>query len=523
LNPAVIIDSTDVHALAMRALDTAKAAGAHYADVRLTRQLDQHFEDAGEASTGVLMKRSSFWGRRGSFWGESETFGLGVRVLVDGFWGFAASPYWQADEAVRLARVAVAQAGANAHGQFHRIDWAPIPVANGSWATPISVDPFLLPLEEKMDLMTFWRSLAAERYRKFSGGYEANFLRKECAVATTDGAYFTQTLYESSGKFGFGRETIYGQQKFGHTSVSGVDRTAAGWELFTEADIPSQIPNLYEQADPNISELPVKPGDIGRYDVVFDAQSLGALMEKTIGTATQLDRALGYEANAGGTSYLGPHPLALLGTYEVGSSLLKVTANRSMHRGVGTVKWDDEGVVPEDFTLVDHGVLVDYQTMREQAPLLAPYYQKIGTPVRSHGCAAADSALSITMQHTPNLVLEPQSNGGSFDDLVKDTKKGLAVMEAGIQTDFQQRNGFGQGQLREIVNGKLGSVVAGLGFLFNTTELWNNLVALGGPGTAVQYASDDRKGEPSQSTPHSVRSVPGKVTNVTFINPRRKA
>jgi TldD protein len=197
-----------------------------------------------------------------------------------------------------------------------------------------------------------------------------------------------------------------------------------------------------------------------------------------------------------------------------------------MERGLATVQWDDEGVVPDEFPLVEHGVLLDYQTTREQAPWLAPWYHKEGRPVRSHGCASADSALAITMQHTPNLVLEPGTEGLSFDDMVRDTKKGLAVMSADIQTDFQCRNGSGLPQktsVREIVNGKLGAVVTGLGFLFNTTELWKNLVALGGPQSMAQYPFTASKGEPKQNMYFSVKAVPAKITKLSFIDPTRKA
>jgi TldD protein len=190
---------------------------------------------------------------------------------------------------------------------------------------------------------------------------------------------------------------------------------------------------------------------------------------------------------------------------------------------LATVKWDDEGVEPDEFMLVDQGVLVDYQTTREQAPWLAPWYQKQGKPVRSHGCAGADSALSITMQHAPNLVLGPGSDHVTFDDLVSDTKKGLAVLGAETKTDFQQRNGVVRGVVREIVNGKLGDMVGGLVALFNTTELLKNLLAIGGADSAAQFAASDLKGQPTQGTSHSVRAVPAKFANVSFIDPRRKA
>lgn len=505
VDPAILIDGTAVRALAMRALDAAKAAGAEYADVRLTRQLTQNII-------------SATW--LGS---PNEQLGIGVRVRIQGGWGFAGSPYWNADEAVQLARTAAVQANANANGAASPSIWAPIPVALGAWATPIKVDPFVLSVEEKMDRLQAWMDLGG-RYRGCEAKASANFIREERAVATTEGAYFTQTLYQSGGGYGISRSTTTrGEQLEGGANAAGLATTAAGWEIFDEADIPGQLPALYDAADPHIPGPTIKRGDVGRYDVVFDAATMGALMEKTIGTAAQVDRALGYEANASGTSYLGPDPLALLGTYKVASPLVTITANRSMPRGVGTVKWDDEGVEPDDFTLVKDGVLMDYQTTRDQAEWLRPWYEKHGTPVHSHGCAGADQALNIPIQHTPNLVLEPGPHDVGFTELVGDIQHGLAVLGAGVRTDYQQRTGTGTGVVREIVNGQLGMVVANLGFLFNTIRLWKSVMAVGGFKSALQYVSADRKGQPVQSAPYSVRAVPAKLRNVDFIDLKRKA
>jgi TldD protein len=387
----------------------------------------------------------------------------------------------------------------------------------------------VLPIEEKLDQMSAWVNLAG-RYRGGSATMRATFTRDERAVATTDGAYFTQTLYQSGGRYEFGRRptttstTRGAQNRSGEGIAKGLTKTGAGWEIFLDADLPGQLPALYEAANPNdISKLAKKPGTIGRYDVVFDAVTMGSLLLETIGKATQLDRALGFEANASGTSYLGPDPLAFLGHEQVAAPVVTVVANRSMSRGLGTVKWDDEGVEPDDFVLVQDGVLVDYQTTRDQTHVLAPWYAKHGRPVRSHGCAGADTAWAFPMQHMPNLVLVPGKQDIGFSELVAGISHGLAVMDGSVQTDFQERTGTGSGQIREIVNGKLGSEVQGLGFLFNTTQLWKNVRALGGAQSTLQIPSSESKGQPVQSTSFSIQAVPVQVANVDFIDPARKA
>jgi TldD protein len=512
LDPMIVIDGTDVKALALRTLDAAKSAGAEYADVHLTRTLHQEISLGEELSSSLDFT-------------EAETFGVGVRVRAAGAWGFAASAVWTSEEVVALAQEAAAQARVNARVTAAGSAWPTTPVATGHWATPITTDPFTLLLEERLDYLRYWQALAF-RYRGCRSALDTAFTREERAVATSEGSYVTQTLYQSSGTYRLHRDFfVRGEQKQANAYAAGLTSAAAGWELFEEADLPNQIPFLHAEADPWRTNPPMRPGEVGRYDVVFDASTMGSLMDRTFGAATQLDRVLGYEANAGGTSYLGPNPLELLGTYQAASPLVTVTANRSMPRGVGTVKWDDEGVEPDEFTLVKDGLLVDYQTTRALAPVLAPYYQKLGKPVRSHGCAWSENATCITTQHTPNLVLEPGSVDVDFEGLVGDTKKGLYVTGATITVDFQQRTGFGMGGVLEIVNGQLtGTAITGLKFLFSTAELWKNVVALGGAPSVLQYASaaSTGKGQPLQTAPHSVRSVPAKVTNVSFIDMTRK-
>jgi TldD protein len=521
----VIIDGRDVQSLAMRAIDAAKAAGAHYAEARLTRFLDE----------GITFPDSDNTCRFGSH----DKFGMTVRVRVGGAWGFAGSPYWEPEEVVILAREAVAQARGNARVTLIHPEWAPIPVARGHWATPIKVDPFVLSIDDKVDWARGMLELAA-RYRTTKGQSKFDiglmFQREERATATSEGSYFTQTLYLSQANFSFprvGYANNNGVRQFVEDVEMAVgfgNKVRAGWEHFTEADLPGQLPALYEAADPRKHiPPPVKMGEVGRYEVVFDAGSMGKLLEKTWGMATQLDRVLGYEANAGvnagGTSYLGPDPLVPLGT-QVAAPLVTMMADRSMPKGLATVKWDDEGVEPSDFTLIKDGVLVDYQTTRELAPFLAPWYQKQGRPVRSNGCAWSEigEVISIPMQHVPNLTLEPGKEDVNFDDLVRDTKKGFAVLDADVQTDFQSRNGEGIAKtVSEIKNGKLGAEIRGLEFLFKGPDLWKNVLALGGARSAIQYASAHRKGQPWQVGDFSVRAVPGKIKDVAFIDPTRKA
>jgi TldD protein len=494
----------DLASLAARAIDAARAAGATYADVRLTRTQDQRF-----------------WGP--SLWREGDLRAVGVRVLVDGRWGFQSSARWTPDEMARLARGAVAQAKGSAAGVSRTVELGQAqPVAAGQWVMPVKYDPFDIPVEEKMDVMNHYMNFTGTQMHSGLGDFpRMEFERQAKVFASSDGSSWAQTTYLTLSTFGMGYRDQYslglppGGAPADFLSIAG-----KGWEAVSESGLLDAMPRLAEEAEQTRHRTPV---DIGRYDAVFSAQAMAAMVASTIGTATELDRALGYEANATGTSYLSD-PLAMLGTYRLGSPLLTVTANRSVAGGAATVQWDDEGVGPEEFTLVKDGVLVDYQTTREQAAWLAPYYTKAGRAIRSHGCAGAASAKYLTMQHAPNLRLVPGARDVPFDDLVRGIKRGVAVLSVEPQMDQQQLNGIGQSAvIRKITNGKLGPYLNNAGLVFRAPDFWKHLTAIGGAASERLFGFERYKGEPSQRVVHSVSAVPGVVTNVAVIDALRRA
>jgi len=488
----------DLQTLAANAIEAARQAGATYADARLTLTRQQ---------------------RPGSFEGEER--GFGVRVLVNGYWGFLASAVWTPDEAARLARVAVAQAQAHSRGKARPVDLGSIPaVSRGEWVMPVKYDPFDIPIGEKLDVMDAFAELVNNARFGVWTDQEMNFRRQRTVFASSEGSSWTQTTYASDARFVvFYHDSYYAGLGIGAAGADFLSSTGRGWEHIADAAIPHAIPQLIEDAELSRHRVPV---DVGRYDVVFGAEAMATLVDETLGAATELDRALGYEANAGGTSYLGD-PLAMLGTQHIGSDLVTVTANRSLPGGVATVRWDDEGVVPDEFPLIHNGVLVDYQTSREQAAWLEPYYRRSGKLVRSHGCSAAPSALSMQMQHAPNLALAPSKSPTTFEELVAGTEKGIAVLDLDVSMDQQCLNGMGNGTMREIVRGKLGRYIRGGSLVFRAPELWKNLVALGGPDTVRWYGRSRSKGQPSQRTTHSVGAVPAKITQLALIDATRKA
>ena len=521
------LDIIPWQAFAQQAVDAARTAGARYADARLTRIVRHEYGVAGNGQTGVP-----------SFRVDDEEIGVGVRALVEGYWGFSASAVIAPDEVVRLARDAVAQAKENANGPPWTVELGTIPVATGSWATPHRIDPFTVPIEEKQDFILYWKQCAEEagvdlKQKGFPSWLR--FVRQERVVATSEGALFTQTLYESGGEI----ITATGPRQETTQNVHGIDIAGAGWELFLDAKIPEQFSSgQLAQELAQKAVIPSKPSTIGKYTLVCDGATMARLVENTLGVVTQLDRALGYEANGGGTSFIDD-PLAMVGHLQVASPLVTLTANRSSPRELATVKWDEEGVEPQPFTLIKDGVLVDLQTTREQAAWLAPYYQPRNQPIRSHGCAAAESAHVTPIQHMPNLSLESSASAVRLDDLVADVKDGILVEQGEVmERDFQARTGLLVGGMREIKNGRLGKSLTGGAVLYTSQTLWKAIQALGGPATQVVVGSssftnllDDlferiyanRKGQPPQITSRSVRAVAASIPNQALIDPSRKA
>lgn len=493
------IDDPRLRALAARALDSARSAGAIYADVRLTHTRTRTI---GPDSIS-----------------DTESMVAGVRSLVQGYWGFASSPVWSPDEMARLGREAVHQAKVNALGESRVVELAPAPaVPEGHWVMPVKMDPFDVPVAEIQDFLVGLILYTGRTPGAAVGSNYCTFVVQEKAFGSTEGSYCTQRLYTSSGSLeiqlsnGKEKETLW---------VDLLTPTGVGWELYRDQPLREAIRRVIEELEEDL-KLPVKPVDVGRYDAAFDAWSVANLQHETLAPATELDRALGYEANAGGTSYIN-QPFEMLGSYQVGAPSITVRANRSEPGGAATVRWDDEGVAPDEFTLVKDGVLADFQTMRESAGWLKDYYAKVGEPVHSHGCAAAPEGLDVPLTHAPNLTLASGPEALDFDTIVAGMTKGIAIKDVSLDMDFQHLNGLATGRFYEVRNGKRVARIGGAGTLFRAPELWKGLLALGGQASARRFGMWSSKGEPAQAHVASVTAVPAMFKQLTLIDPQRKA
>jgi TldD protein len=497
IEPVPPVDDPRLRELALRGVDAARAAGALYADVRLTHT----------------------WRRFLTFQGgtDIESITVGVRALVNGYWGFASGPVWSLDEMARLGNEAVHQAKANTLGKPRIVDLAPVPaVIDKHWVMPVKTDPFDISIFEINDrllsLAMFVQYSASKDTMIIDNGCE--LLKQEKAFASSVGSYCTQRTYRTKGTFQFSTQGIV-------DSLECLSPAGVGWEMYRDQPLEEIITQHIEVLRKD-AKLPIKPVEVGRYDTVFDNQSVATLLHETLGPATELDRALGYEANAGGTSYIND-PFEMLGSYQAGAPNLTVTANRSEAGGCATVQWDDEGVTPEEFTMLKDGVLADFQTTRESAGWLKDYYAKTHRPFRSHGCAAAPAAVFAPLQHAPNLVMAPGSKAQDFDALIAGLTKGIAVRGVTLDMDFQHSSGLGTGLAFEVKNGKRVARLNEAGLLFRASDLWKGLLEIGGKESSRRFGMMAMKGEPEQEHYSSVTAPTAVFKQVTLIDALRKA
>ncbi len=480
-------------AIIQHGLDAAKLQGVSYADARITFTRDRRIKAASVE--------------------DDEAIHFGIRCLVNGYWGFASSPVVGKSEMTRIAREAVLQAKANTIGNPRVVEFAKAPVVpSGNWTMPVKIDPFDVHPLDGCDLIAGLGVYAKNVGSKFQP--VITLARQDKAFGSTEGSYFTQRVFRCGMRGGLEYERL--SRPLDPCEVAGV-----GWELFDPMGMRAHIDAMIEEMKEEAG-LGWKNVDVGRYPMVLDARSVGGIVSTTVGLATELDRALGYEANGTGTSYLND-PEGMVGTQKIGPPMFSVRGNRNEPGGVATVQWDDDGVVPEPFELIRGGILQRFQTTRESAGWVLSKSADQNSPEQSTGCAYAATGVDAPITRSANLVMTPADSATTLKDLYKDVKKGVMFRALDSGMDFQQLNGFGIGQCYEITNGKVTSRLANAGVLFRAPELWKSLLGIGGPQTSLRGCFESPKGQPAQRAYHSVSAVPALFEDGTIIDYTRKA
>jgi TldD protein len=492
-----------IRALMMEALDAAKRAGADYADVRIARNRNNSVNTREQQVVNVV---------------EGETIGCGVRVLRDGCWGFAATQMLTTESVGRAAQEAVAIARANRVAMDRRVELAPAPVHRDvTWRSAYTVDPFTVSLEDKVGLLLRANAaaVAVPTVRFVNSGL--SFIKEERNYANTDGSVITQDYVRSWVTM---QCTAVRNGEFAVRGPEVVQPAARGWEYVLEADIANTAPLWAEQA---AEKLTAKSVDVGRYDLILHPSQLFLTIHETLAHPTELDRVMGYEANYAGTSFMAP-PETALGSLRLGPPMMQLVGNRSEVGALATIGYDDDGVQPEDFDIVKDGMLVDYQTTREQAPWLSWWYEKRGMPTRSHGCSYAQSWADVQFQRMPNVSLKPGNQDLSWDDLIAATDRGIAMIgRSSYSIDQQRYNGqFGAQICYEIRGGKIVGQLKDVAYQMRTPDFWNAMDMLGGASSyELGGTFNDGKGQPSQANAVSHGCPPTRFRGINVINTGR--
>jgi TldD protein len=468
--------SYPLRSLADAALQRAAELGAEHADFRVERIRGQQIR----LSDGDL--ETQF---------DSDDLGLAVRVVLDGTWGFASAVDLSADAAARAAADAVTVARVAAAINNDRIDLADEP-AHGdvTWVSDYDIDPFTVGVADKVDLLSGW-SRELMRSDRIDHVDASLYQVKECKFYT-DGdttalqqrvrvhPELTAVAVEPDGRFETMR-TLAPPAGRGYEYLKGT-----GW------DFPAELAELPELLAARLAAPSVKAG---RYDLVIDPSNLFLTIHESIGHATELDRALGYEAAYAGTSFA---TIDKLGSLQYGSPIMHVTGDRTARHGLSTIGYDDEGVAAQAWDLITGGVLTGYQLDRRIARL-----QGLG---RSNGCAFADSPGHMPIQRMANVSLQPAADGPSTEQLIAGVTDGIYIVgDKSWSIDMQRYNFQFTGQrFYRIRNGRLDGQLRDVAYQATTTDFWNSMEAVGGPQTYVLGgAFNCGKGQPGQVAPVS--------------------
>ena len=473
------------------AIENAKALGATYAAFRVERIKSLHLamRDANLVTSA-----------------NQEDFGMSLRVLVAGTWGFAAIGELSQKNALLIAQQAVEAAKISQALSSEYVELQAEPIyPEGKYVSSYEIDPWSVSDREKSNLLTTWSAQLLRQTIVDHVEAEALFV-KDC------------TYYQDS----FGTTTTQQRIRL-HPTLTAFAITESGMESIRTIAPP--VGRGYEYLtgtgwnwDAELAELPdhlaqrtkAKSIETGIYDLVIHPSNLWLTIHESIGHATELDRALGYEAAYAGTSFA---TFDKLGTLQYGSQLMNVTGDRDVEHGLATVGWDHEGVAAQQWDLVKDGLFVGYQLDRQMAALK-------GFP-RSNGCSFADSSAHVPVQRMANISLQAKPTGGDTNDLIADVKDGLYVVgDKSWSIDMQRFNfQFTAQRFYRIKKGQLGEMVKDAAYTATTTDFWRSMSNLGGQQTwELQGAFNCGKAQPGQSAPVSHGTPSALFRGVRVLN-----
>ncbi|MEL6439785.1 MAG: TldD/PmbA family protein [Cyanobacteria bacterium J06621_8] len=477
--------------LASFAVELIRQAGCEYGDIRICNYRQQSLS-ARDRSLSRLA--------------DNVSSGFGVRVLLNGAWGFVASHRITEAEISRVVQLAVETAQGSRLTQQEPVKLVPVEAYCDRYTTPIKIDPFTVPIQQKAELLLTINDqfLSHEAWSIKKASSFLSFSQEDKIFASTVGSLIEQTIYRSYG--GMTCTAIAN----GDAKSRSYERPPLniGYEHIDSEVLLGNVERVAREAREKVYAAEFTQE--GETTLILKPSNLFLTIHESVGHPTELDRVYGYEANFAGTSFATTDKLHQL---QYAAPWINLVADRTQPQGRSTMAYDDEGVPAQRWYVVKDGILNDYLTDRETA-----YRLGRGS---SNGSAFADSWSSTPMVRIPNLGLEPGKPGDShtatLEEMIADTESGILIDGIGSYSIDQQRRNFqfGGDAFWQIKNGKITGMLKNVTYHSMTTDFWNSIDALGGESELMQCGTNMcGKGEPMQVAQMTHACVPVRVRNI---------
>ena len=487
-------DDDFIKRMADTAIFTASKNGSSYSDFRLSNFRSQNISAREQVIQNI---------------NDNENFGFSVRVIIEGTWGFAASSTFSESEVAGIAQIACDIARANKKIQLNSVKLVPVSSYNETWITPVKKSSFDVPVDDKVKKLFSIN----EKAKSAGADYCSSFIwsvNEWKYFASSEGSYIKQDLHRIYTSFDvtvIDKATGSFESRDAFTAPIG-----KGYEYVEEYDFDKDVEEAVEHTKTKLKSPSVIPS---KKDIILDPTNLWLTIHESCGHPTELDRALGYEANYAGTSFMTTDKLNKL---QYGSELINIKGDRIQKDGLATRGFDDDGVKTTEWDIIKNGKFVGYQTTREMAGLIGES--------ASNGCAYADSWSHFPIQRMPNVSLMPGKKKLSLQDLIADTEDGIYIKGSGSWSIDMQRYNFqftGQ-EFWEIKNGKIAGMLKDVAYQGNTVDFWNSCDAV---CDESEYKLGGSffcgKGEPGQVSPVSHGSSPARFRKVNILNTSEEA
>ena len=432
---------------------------------------------------------------------RADSFGFGVRAIAGGAWGFAASQVVTADEADRVAALAVEIAKASALTKMKDAVLAPVEPHTDTYATPVKVDPLAMSVDDRVGLLVAAEEKLRERKGLRTTRAAYAIWREDKLFLSTEGADIAQRIVEVGG--GIAAEAVGEGELQIRTYPDGLRyQNSGGWEVLTKWDLVANAPRVADEALALLKAKPC-PQDI-RTSVILAGNQLSLQCHESCGHPIELDRALGSEAAFAGTSFLTTDKL---GSFRYGSDQVNIRIDSTSPGGLGTFGFDDEGVPASEGWAVEDGIFVGYLMSRETAAALG---------VSSNGTMRADGWSRVPIIRMTNVSVMP-GEAGTLDDLIADTDDGI-LMDTNRSWSIDDKRfnfQFGTEIGWEIKKGKRGDMLRNPTYTGITPEFWGSCDAVCSQSEWVMWGTPNcGKGQPGQGAHTGHGAAPARFRDV---------